>query len=79
MILLQLIDLYSLVVLVSVVLSWIQLPYHNPAVRFVASLTEPLLGPIRSVLPPMAGLDFSPFILLIGLHFLKRILAGAMF
>ena len=51
MILIKIIDLYSLIVFVAVILSWFQLPYDNPAVRFVNSLTEPLLQPIRRVLP----------------------------
>ena len=58
MILIKIIDLYSLIVFVAVILSWFQLPYDNPAVRFVNSLTEPLLQPIRRVLPTMGRMDF---------------------
>ena len=78
MILLDLIDLYSLVVLVAVVLSWIQLPRNNPIVGIVNMLTEPLLAPIRGLLPAMGGLDFSPLILLFLLQILKRFVAGAL-
>ncbi len=78
MILLNLIDLYSLVVLVAVVLSWIQLPHGNPIVGIVNTLTEPLLAPIRGLLPAMGGLDFSPLILLFLLQILKRLVAGAL-
>jgi YggT family protein len=78
MILLELIDLYSLVVLVAVVLSWIQLPLHHPVVRFVDTLTAPALTPIRRILPPMAGLDFSPMVLLVLLQLLKGVIAGAL-
>lgn len=77
MFLIQLIDLYSLVVLVAVVISWIQLPHDNPIVGIVNMLTEPVLAPIRRVLPAMGGLDFSPLILLVLLRFLKGIVAGA--
>lgn len=69
-----LIDLYSLVVLVAVVLSWIQLDPRHPVAVFVNGLTEPVLAPIRAALPPMGGLDFSPMILLIGLQFLRKLL-----
>ena len=71
MILISLIDLYSLIVFGAVILSWLRLPNDNPVVRFVASLTEPLLEPIRRVLPPTGGLDFSPMILLVALQILK--------
>jgi len=71
MLLIQLIDMYSLVVFVAVILSWVQVPRNNPVSQFVHSLTEPLLDPIRRALPVMGGLDFSPMILLIGLQILK--------
>jgi len=74
MLLIQLIDLYSLIVLVAIVMSWIQLPPSNPIAQLVITVTEPVLGPIRRALPPMAGLDFSPMVLLIGLQILKGLL-----
>jgi YggT family protein len=73
-ILATLIDLYSLVVLVAVVLSWVQIDPRNPLVTIIHSLTEPVLAPIRRVLPPMGGLDLSPMILLFALQILKRLL-----
>jgi YggT family protein len=74
MILANLIDIYSLVVLVAVITSWIQLPPHHPVVQFTRMLVEPALAPIRKILPPMGGLDFSPLILLFGLQALKGLL-----
>ena len=74
MILIQLIDLYSLIVLVAVVMSWLQLSPSNPIAQFVHAVTEPVLGPIRRALPPMGGLDFSPMVLLIGLRLLRGML-----
>ena len=73
MLLIRLIDLYSLIVVASVVVSWTNVPREHPAVRFLDRLTEPLLGPIRKVLPPMGGIDFSPLVLLIGLRFLTSL------
>jgi YggT family protein len=67
----SLIDLYSLVVLVAVILSWVPLDRRNPLITITHALTEPVLAPIRSVLPPMAGLDLSPMVLLIALQILK--------
>ena len=77
--LIQLLDLYSLVVLGAVVISWIQLPPSNPVATFLHALTEPVLAPIRGVLPDMGGLDLSPLVLLIGLRMLRGLLlAGAL-
>jgi len=67
----DIIDLYSLIVLAAVIISWTGAPYNNPIVRTVNMLTEPLLGPIRRALPAVGGLDFSPMVLLILLQFLK--------
>jgi YggT family protein len=69
--LVRLIDLYSLVVLVAVILSWVQLDRQNPLVTITRRLTEPVLAPIRKVIPPMGGLDLSPMVLLIALQILK--------
>jgi YggT family protein len=70
----RLIDLYSLIVLVAVILSWIRLDRRHPLAAIVYGLTEPVLAPIRQVLPPMGGLDLSPMVLLIGLQILKGLL-----
>ena len=67
----QLIDLYSLLVFVAVVISWVQLPPTNPIVGIVHTFTEPALAPIRRLMPPVSGIDFSPMILLLGLQALK--------
>ena len=75
MILIQLIDFYSLIVLVAVVMSWLHLPPTNPIAQIVGAATEPVLDPIRRILPDMGGLDLSPMALLIGLQMLKGLLS----
>lgn len=67
-------DAYSLVVFASVVLSWVRLPPDNPWVRITSALTEPLLAPIRKILPSFGGIDFSPMVLLFLLRFFRRFL-----
>jgi YggT family protein len=62
------------VVLVAVILSWVQRDRRNPLVTITGGLTEPVLAPIRKVLPPMGGLDLSPMVLLIALQILKGFL-----
>ena len=74
MLLVRLINLYTVIVFVAVVLSWIHVDRRNPLVRVVSALTDPVLDPIRRVLPPMGGLDLSPMVLLLGLQFLKGLL-----
>jgi YggT family protein len=55
-------DLYIIVLLARVLLSWVQLDPHNPLVNLIHQLTEPLLAPIRRLLPQSGALDFSPMI-----------------
>ena len=68
------VELYTYVVLASVILSWVHLEPSNPFVRFVTALTEPVLKPIREVLPKSLGIDFSPLVLLIALSIIRRFL-----
>ena len=68
-----LIDLYSIVVLIAVVMSWIGMDRRQPVAAFVYVITEPALAPIRNALPPIGGLDFSPMVLLIALRFLSNL------
>jgi YggT family protein len=70
----QLIDLYTVVVFIAVIASWFQLPPDNPVTRFTRMLTEPALSPIRKLIPPAGGLDFSPMILLILLRIVRGML-----
>jgi YggT family protein len=69
----RLIDLYSLVVLAAVIMSWVRIDPRQPLAMIVASLTDPVLGPLRRVLPPMGGMDFSPMVLLFGLQILGNL------
>ena len=65
------IDYYSVVVIVAVILSWLQLPPSNKVVRITRMLTEPALAPIRRLVPSAGGFGFSPLILLVLLQILK--------
>jgi YggT family protein len=74
MLLALLIDGYSMVVFLAVILSWFGLSPDNPIVRITNALTEPVLQPIRKVLPDMGGFDLSPMVLLLALQLLRRML-----
>ena len=58
-------DLYIIVLLARVFLSWVQVDPRNPIVNLINQLTEPLLAPIRRMLPQSGTLDFSPMAALI--------------
>ena len=79
-----LINLYEYVVIAAVVLSWLigfnVINAYNPFVRSlwqaITALTEPLLRPIRRMLPELGGLDLSPVVLLLALLFVRWIVIG---
>ena len=83
-------NLFNLVwwlILASVVLSWLFafniVNVNNPTVRQISyslsRMTDPLLSPIRRLLPSMGGLDLSPIILLILLEFLRQLVIGQLY
>lgn len=65
-------------IIVVVVLSFIAPDGRNPAAQLVWSLTEPVLGPARRLLPPMGGLDFSPLLVLFLIHVVRAYLVPAL-
>jgi YggT family protein len=68
-------QIYQLIILGRVLLSWIpNVDYNNPVVRFLYQATEPVLAPIRNVLPPMSGIDLSPLVVFFAISILMRIL-----
>jgi YggT family protein len=69
-----LVNIYSLVILARVLMSWVNIDPYNPLARVIFDLTEPVLAPVRNLLPPTAGLDFSPIIVLVVLQILGQIL-----
>ena len=64
-------NIYFFSFIIMVVVSWIAPYTSNPALSLVASITEPVLRPIRQVVPPMGGLDFSVMIAMLAIVILK--------
>jgi YggT family protein len=80
--LLRLIDLYTWVIIIAVVMSWLVafgvINMHNRLARSVVqaldAVTEPVFRQVRRVIPPIGGLDLSPLIVLIALQFVSYVL-----
>lgn len=79
-----LIDLYWYVVIASVIMSWLLafgvVNAYNPTVRSIwmgiQAMTEPLLRPIRHILPDMGAIDISPIVLLLACSFVQIVVIG---
>jgi YggT family protein len=65
---------YFVAVLLYALLSWVAPGGYGPGAQLLGRLCEPLLRPLRRVVPPIGGLDFSALFVLIGLQALQILL-----
>lgn len=69
-------QIFYIILFVRIILSWVIQGTRHPVImsiyQITHQLTEPLLAPIRNILPPMGGFDFSPLVLLFILSALQR-------
>ena len=72
------INIYYWSIIATIIMSFVMLFSGNmnphPALQLLWQLTEPIMRPIRNIIPPMGGLDFSPIFIFIGIEFLKEFL-----
>lgn len=68
-----LLEIYAWLILGRVLLSWVNPDPYNPIVQFLVRATEPVLEPFRRWIPSFAGLDLSPIVALLAVHFTQRI------
>ena len=66
-------NIYLFAIILVVILSWVN-PGYNPATALLYSLTEPVLGWVRRMIPSISGMDLSPLLVLLGIQVLKMLL-----
>jgi len=71
-----LLGLYSWVIIAAALITWVSPDPRNPVVIFLRQITEPVLAPVRRLLPPWktGGLDFSPLIVILAIQFVERVI-----
>ena len=69
-------SLYTWLIVIRILLSWVNPDPYNPVVQFLVRATEPVLAPLRRLIPPIAGLDLSPVAALFGISRVQRLLVG---
>ena len=77
-IILGLLSLYSLLIIIRIIFSWGRLSYTNSVMRFLVDVTEPLLGPLRRIIPPLGWLDISPLVALLIIWLFQQAVAGTL-
>ena len=69
---------FYVLLIAQIILSWVRPnPYHptwGPIIRFINGVVDPILSPIRRVMPTLGGLDFSPMIVLLLARVLQNVL-----
>jgi YggT family protein len=75
--LMNVLHIYSFIIIAAALITWVQPNPYNPVVKFLRRATEPVLRPVRGLVPPekLGGLDISPLIVLVVIEYvIPRIL-----
>ena len=59
------------IIIIRALISWVNPDPYNPIVQFLYRVTEPILMPIRRILPATGGFDLSPIVALVGIMFIR--------
>ncbi len=70
--------LYTLAIFIRIIFLWISMSYANPMMRFFVRTTEPLLGPLRRMIPPIGMFDISPIVAFLILWLCQSAVAGTL-
>ncbi len=73
---LTLLSLYTWIIIIRAVISWVSPDPHNPLVQLLHRITEPVLRPLRHLVPPhkLGGLDISPILAILAIQFVKYVI-----
>ena len=73
-------NLYMWLIIAQAVLSWVSPDPYNPIVRFLYSVTEPVLYRARRLLPThFGGVDFAPLVVILAIYFVRRAIVPTLF
>ena len=67
----------ELAILIRVLLSWFRPNPYNPFVQAIYQITEPIMGPLRRIIPPLGMIDITPMVALIILQIIQEIVLTA--
>jgi YggT family protein len=73
-----LLGIYSLLIFMRIIFSWGMVSYQNRVMRFLVDATEPLLGPLRRMIPPLGRMDISPLVAFLILWLFQAAVAGTL-
>ena len=62
--------IYLISIIIIVILSWVSPGTYNPLAAMLSSITEPIMRPVRKLIPPFSGIDFSPIVVTLFVYVL---------
>lgn len=68
--------IYFFALIVMIILSWVAPRANHPAAVLVMQLVEPIMAPVRKVIPPLGMLDLSPIVVFVGINLIDGIVVG---
>lgn len=72
-------NLYMWIIIIRAIISWVNPDPYNPIIQFLYQITEPVLSPIRRIIPTYTtGIDFSPIIVFLLIIFLQNFLVSTL-
>jgi len=74
-----LLSVYMWIIIISALISWVNPDPYNPIVRFLHSVTDPVLRPIRKRLGFSMGIDISPMIVILVIMFVRYFIVASIF
>jgi YggT family protein len=73
-----LLSFYSLLIFLRIIFSWVTVSYSNRLMRFLVNATEPLLAPLRRMVPLVGGFDISPIVAFLIVWLLQGAVVGTL-
>jgi YggT family protein len=67
-------DLFSILIIIRAILSWFPINPHNPVVSVLNQVTEPILAPLRRIIPRLGMIDITPMVAIIILQVVSQLL-----
>jgi len=71
-------ELLTFAIIARALLSWFNLGPDHPVVRVLYDITEPILAPLRRVIPTLGMIDITPFVAVLLLQFVQRLLMSSL-
>ncbi len=75
----NLLEIYTVIIVIRAVISWFSPSPYNPLYRLLIQITEPIIEPVRRIMPNLGGIDLSPIIIIFIIHIIRSVVLPLLF